>query len=76
MASDNDALALESIGNYDLISKIAEGGMGAVHLARDIENLDHEIETLPHLRGDHHGLEKTLHPPWSVHHTLAGKLES
>ncbi len=34
MASDNDALALESIGNYDLVSKIAEGGMGAVYRAR------------------------------------------
>lgn len=38
MAAEDDALDLESIGNYDVVSKIAEGGMGAVYRARSRAN--------------------------------------
>lgn len=34
MAIDEEALTIDSIGNYDIVSKIAEGGMGAVYRAK------------------------------------------
>jgi serine/threonine protein kinase len=35
MASDLSRSALQSLGNYDLVEKIAEGGMGTVYKARE-----------------------------------------
>jgi eukaryotic-like serine/threonine-protein kinase len=35
MASDLSKSALQSLGNYDLVEKIAEGGMGTVYKARE-----------------------------------------
>jgi eukaryotic-like serine/threonine-protein kinase len=35
MASDLSKSALQSLGNYDLLEKIAEGGMGTVYKARE-----------------------------------------
>src|SRR6476469_2862945 len=38
MGLDTSKAALQSIGNYDLIEKIAEGGMGAIYKARHKES--------------------------------------
>src|SRR5262245_35769715 len=35
MALETTKPTLETIGNYDLLEKIAEGGMGTVHKGRD-----------------------------------------
>jgi eukaryotic-like serine/threonine-protein kinase len=40
VATEEEALTIHAIGNYDIVSKIAEGGMGAVYRAKSRFNGD------------------------------------
>jgi serine/threonine protein kinase len=38
MGSDTAKGAMQVVGNYELLAKIAEGGMGAIYRGRDMQN--------------------------------------